>query len=82
MMKHILQILGGAAFTVGLIISAGCGGAAKEDPDAAKNAKEEEVLPEPDPEAGLDTKGEKSFKPKKKKDDLPSGGDGEDSPEG
>ena len=68
------------AFVAGSLGFFGCGGAVKDDPDAAKNAAEEEPMPgDDDPDGDLGSKGEKNFTPKDKGDpDDGGGGTGED----
>jgi len=50
-----------------MIAWTGCGGV-EVDPDAAANEKKEKVADPGDPEADVDSKGEKNFKPKERDD--------------
>ena len=79
-MKKILAIMTAVAFAAGSLGFIGCGGAVKEDPDAAKNSAEEKPMPgDDDPDGDLGSKGEKNFTPKDKgQPDEGDGGTGED----
>ena len=57
-----------ALAAVGLIAYTGCGGG-KEDPNAAKNAAQEDVSNDPDDPPEISGRGEPNIKPKEKDDD-------------
>ena len=71
-MKKLIPTVAAVAVAASMTLWQGCG--TEEDPDALNADSEEEALDDPDPDADLDNKGEKNFKPKKK-DDLPDGDD-------
>ncbi len=66
-MKRIIHGIVATGCAVGMIAWTGCGGV-EVDPDAAANEKKEKVADPGDPEADVDSKGEKNFKPKKRDD--------------
>ena len=65
-MKKILTNLMAVAVAVSLIAFLGCG---KEDPNAAKNAAQEDVSNDPDDPPEISGRGEPNIKPKEKDDD-------------